>query len=80
MESFAKRGNGFHQSNIFAKRSILDTWQDAEYASDSYPEMIQNNNFPEIILQDRRHWGSGRWQPPPPPFSGAKFFSYVKLQ
>ena len=80
MESFAKRGNGFHQLNIFTKRSILDIWQDAEYASDSYPEMIQNNNFPEIILQDRRHWGSGGRQPPPPPFSGAKFFSYVKLQ
>ena len=32
MERFAKIINGFQPLTIFAKQSILDVWQDSEYA------------------------------------------------
>ena len=40
MERFAEVLNGFLSFTIFAKRSILDVWDDSEYASD-----FQFNDF-----------------------------------
>ena len=41
MERFAKRVNGFKPLTVFAKRSILENWQNSEYTTVSRAIIVE---------------------------------------
>ena len=49
MERFAKIINGWKPLIIFAKRSILDVWQNSHYASESQSVLIWEGE--ELVLR-----------------------------
>ena len=65
MEHFAKIVNSFQALPIFAKRSILDAWQDSEYISvihNIYLQLltrrIENRKFNSLHIQQDSEAGT----------------------